>query len=271
MSNQKILASSLEHIQMIGTEEKAGLRLNARRFGGRPSNIEHYLSDDVCWHVHRGDLILEGDLDNDLCLVVEGNLTIRGNYNDYLSDIGYLLCLGDMRVQNVLSWNAFCVAGNLYAAGMVFGYYNDFPFDVCGDVLKARGVAMLERAYRLPEKCDVEVMESLGREKGNLQEHLNPRLLSWEDEDRNEISIEEAIERLEAGEYAHACSFEDWETACALTYTNDIFLRAYALPDHPTLDDWRIALLQPDLSPVLIEKAAAIPELSYDIHLLADQ
>mgnify|MGYP001806442409 FL=1 len=83
--------------------------------------------------LHAADLVDAGSLDLDVMLVVTGNLHIAGDFDDGRGS-GHLIVLGDMAVDNVLSWGALQVGGDLNARGVVFAYYNDFSFGVQGKV-----------------------------------------------------------------------------------------------------------------------------------------
>ncbi|MEV7283434.1 hypothetical protein AB0O01_02495 [Streptomyces sp. NPDC093252] len=103
----------------------------ADRTGGQ---IAGFLRHDHSWRHHPGDLRLPGDTDLDIALVVEGDLTVDGFLDDHVSGLGMLVVLGDLVVRDLLSWGALYVGGDLRAEGLVFGYYNDFTFEVAGAV-----------------------------------------------------------------------------------------------------------------------------------------
>ena len=115
------------------------------------SLIRDYLRDrNVRVHLHKGDLTIDGSFANTHALVVDGNLTIRGSYDDFRGGgIGILVVLGDLRAEHVVSWGSIAVTGTLEASGLVYAYYNDFTFEVAGPV-KARAVVVFDKATNDP-------------------------------------------------------------------------------------------------------------------------
>jgi hypothetical protein len=95
--------------------------------------------------MHDGDLVIDGNLDNGERFIVNGNLTIKGNYHDYLDGIGVLVVLGNMQVENVYSWGAISVRNDLNASGIVLTCYNDFTFEVAGNV-NARALVISDKS-----------------------------------------------------------------------------------------------------------------------------
>ncbi|MGW6918402.1 hypothetical protein ACWGB8_31990 [Kitasatospora sp. NPDC054939] len=102
---------------------------------GRHTDIADYLDiPGYGWSVHPGDLVVPESLDHDTALIVDGDLVVHGFVDDYVSDIGMLVVLGDLVVRDLVSWGSVYVAGDLRAEGLVCGYYNDFTFEVAGRV-----------------------------------------------------------------------------------------------------------------------------------------
>ena len=218
MSDKAITTSSLAaRLEYVEADELAALRGRAKSFGRYHSDIRYYLEDGTHWYAHRGDLVIDGDLDNDMLLLVDGDLTIRGTYNDYRGDSGHLLVLGDVRAENVLSWNAFCATGSLYAAGLVLAYYNDHPFEVSGPLLAARGLVLVDKSGTLPDRRRVEVSSIEAEDDDPLDEHLAPAMLEWLDEDYVEITPDEARELRRSGAGVHA-RLAGWDEACEQVY-----------------------------------------------------
>ena len=96
-------------------------------------------------HVHSGDLIVSGPLENDSLLIVQGDLTIEGNYRDSMSHFGVLVVLGQMRVENLYSWGSIYVQNDLNASGLILTVYNDFTFQVDGKV-NARALVISDKS-----------------------------------------------------------------------------------------------------------------------------
>ena len=108
--------------------------------------MSDYLEDeDLDWQLHRGDLIVPEDVDQDLALVVDGDMIVHGFLNDYVSDIGLLVVLNNLVVRDLVSWGGLSVGGDLRAEGVVYGYYNDYTFEVGGKV-HARALVLCDKA-----------------------------------------------------------------------------------------------------------------------------
>ncbi|WP_329107112.1 hypothetical protein [Streptomyces sp. NBC_01439] len=125
---------------------------------GPQVNMADYLQDTgIAWYHHQGDLVVPEDLDLDIALVVDGDLIVHGFLDDYVSGIGMLVVLGDLVVRDLVSWGSVYVAGDLRAEGIVYGYYNDFTFEVEGAV-HARALVLYDKSasYRSGE-LEVEV------------------------------------------------------------------------------------------------------------------
>ncbi|MER5934199.1 hypothetical protein [Streptomyces sp. NPDC002054] len=113
---------------------------------GSQANMADYLRDTgIAWQHHAGDLVVPEDLDLDIALVVDGDLIVHGFLDDYVSGIGMLVVLGDLVVRDLVSWGSVYVAGDLRAEGIVYGYYNDYTFEVEGAV-HARALVLSDKS-----------------------------------------------------------------------------------------------------------------------------
>ncbi|MFJ3926313.1 hypothetical protein [Streptomyces sp. NPDC090022] len=113
---------------------------------GSQTNMADYLRDtSIGWYHHQGDLVVPEDLGLDVALVVDGDLIVHGFLDDYVCDIGMLVVLGDLVVRDLVSWGSLYVAGDLRAEGIVYGYYNDFTFEVEGQV-HARALVLSDKS-----------------------------------------------------------------------------------------------------------------------------
>ncbi|MFJ3722872.1 hypothetical protein ACIPYQ_09915 [Streptomyces sp. NPDC090045] len=102
---------------------------------GSQANMADYLRDTgIAWQYHAGDLVVPEDVALDIALVVDGDLIVHGFVDDYVHDIGMLVVLGDLVVRDLVSWGSVYVGGDLRAEGIVYGYYNDYTFEVEGAV-----------------------------------------------------------------------------------------------------------------------------------------
>ena len=127
--------------------DQAGIDAVVGRLPRSLSLIRDYLRNgDARVNRHRGDMTIDGSFANTHVLVVGGNLTIHGSYDDFRGGgIGILVVLGDLRAEHVVSWGAIAVTGTLEAAGLVYAYYNDFTFEVAGPV-KARALVVSDKS-----------------------------------------------------------------------------------------------------------------------------
>ncbi|OON48473.1 hypothetical protein BV389_16770, partial [Escherichia coli] len=90
----------------------------------------YMLKDNIRWYYHNGDLSLPANFSNQNKLVVNGNLTISGDYDDYLSGNGHLIVLGNVIVDNFINHDFAYVKGQMTAKGLVYADYNDHNFEV---------------------------------------------------------------------------------------------------------------------------------------------
>ena len=162
----------------ISRLDAAGVEQVIARLPKTLSLIRADLRDsDVQVYLHQGDLTIDASFVNTHALVVDGNLTIRGSYDDYRGGgIGILLVLGDVRAEHVVSWGSIAVTGTIDATGLVYAYYNDFSFEVAGPV-KARAVVVFDKSTNNP-RIDATINQSDGRNDAALAvRHFVPELM----------------------------------------------------------------------------------------------
>ncbi|MER5864291.1 hypothetical protein [Kitasatospora sp. NPDC002040] len=109
------------------------------------------------WYLHAGDLVVPEDLDHDIALVVDGDLTVHGFLDDHVSGAGLLVVLGDLTVRDLVSRGSVHVTGDLHAEGVVYGYGGEHVLEV-GGLVHARALVPAGRsaAYR-PGEVGVEI------------------------------------------------------------------------------------------------------------------
>ncbi|HVJ61829.1 MAG TPA: hypothetical protein VM555_03865, partial [Tahibacter sp.] len=140
-------------------------------------NIKDYVGDDgAAVYQHQGDLTLDRSFANDDIVIVDGNLTIRGDYDDYSPGIGVLLVLGDFNVDDVLSWGSIAVAGKLASTGLVYANYNDFTFEVAGTVA-ARALVVSDKSASYGNVDAAVEQTDDGLQTGNALRHFVPELM----------------------------------------------------------------------------------------------
>lgn len=134
-TNTKEIAARLVPLPM---DERGKVLDRLPHGSGKHSQLAGMLEGS--WYLHRGDLAIDGNFENGLNLVVDGDITVRGTLTEG-GDGASLVVLGDLRAQNVLTSHLMVVAGSLECSGIVHGDYNDYSLEVYGDKLKARAGA----------------------------------------------------------------------------------------------------------------------------------
>lgn len=101
-----------------------------------------YFTDDK-WTIHEGDLIVDGNWKADEickrseCLLITGNLHVKGTYDGYRNTFSWVVVLGDMTANDVICWYGLTVIRNLSVKGIVYVEHYVFPLELGGD-LRAR-------------------------------------------------------------------------------------------------------------------------------------
>jgi hypothetical protein len=129
--------------------------------------------------IHDGDLVIDGNFDCDTLLVVRGDLTVKGLYNDYRGDIGVLVVDGNMSAQHLYSWGALYVKRDLNVAGLAMAVYNDFTFEVGGKVNARALVISDKQSDYTAGRIDVELNDDGGIDKA--VRHFVPEVFTQTD------------------------------------------------------------------------------------------
>jgi hypothetical protein len=113
------------------------------------------------WY-HEGDLHLPHSVSCGLTLVVNGNVTIDGSFDDY-EDSGLLVVLGNLTVHNLFCIGGVAVLGDLNASGLVCTQRPLDSFEV-GGALSTRAMIVSNKYsdYRIGN-IDLCIDHSLGR------------------------------------------------------------------------------------------------------------
>jgi hypothetical protein len=111
-----------------------------------PGTQAQYLLEDGpdSWRVINGDVTIDANILNTEYVIVFGNLTINGNYDDNSGD-GALVVMGSLSLSHCLSWGTVYVHADMTASGLVYAYYNDHTFEINGKT-NARGVLFFDKA-----------------------------------------------------------------------------------------------------------------------------
>ncbi len=233
-------------------------------------DLEYYKNID--WYVHHGDLVIDGNFDNDIQLIVLGDITIKGNYNDDKAGTGYLVCDGDMRVQSLLSWNYFSIGQSLYATGFVGAYYNDYTFRVYGGNFQARAYCSFDRSFTVPNNPFAEIYfnshaDSEWQCKSPFYSIIVPEMSTFYDSEDEEISIEEA-QQLIAKKGNLSGAAPEWEEANKSVNKNQIFLHDFQYSEAPnnlSLERLRYELMQENPPKEFYEAAYKLENLHVDL------
>lgn len=86
-----------------------------------------------------GDLTVPTNLEVDKRLVVRGNLTINGMYDDFEDFIGSTIVFGNMSAENMFNIRSLRVTGDLNVTNIMFTGHDHYYFSVDG-TLNAKGV-----------------------------------------------------------------------------------------------------------------------------------
>jgi len=136
LARQKIQALKYEH-PMLGPY----MHRIPDYLEGIHERIEEHKNDE--WQIHEGDLVIDGNWkaddirQNSDCLLITGNLHVKGVYDGYKNTFSWVVVLGDMTADDVVSWYGLSVAGNLKVNGIIFIEHYLFPLELGGD-LRAR-------------------------------------------------------------------------------------------------------------------------------------
>jgi hypothetical protein len=182
--------------------DAAGVEAVLARLPKSLTLIPAYLRDQgVQVHLHKGDLTIDGSFANTHVLVVDGNVTMRGSYDDYRGGgVGILLVLGDLLAEHVVSWGSIAVTGTLKATGLVYAYYNDYTFEVAGPV-RARAVIVFDKSTNAPRVQAPVVQNDDGAGTALAVRHFVPELM-----------IEDVLDKTDA-ESAELAAVASYETA----------------------------------------------------------
>lgn len=91
------------------------------------------------WKVHRGDLVVEGNIESNEKLIVLGNLTVKGDISTYSLSNPWVI-LGNVTATNIVTDSPLLITGSINASGLVFiDSYYDNPSTIKGNI-NARGI-----------------------------------------------------------------------------------------------------------------------------------
>ncbi|BAT39249.1 DUF2773 domain-containing bactofilin [Escherichia albertii] len=91
------------------------------------------------WKVHRGDLVVDGNIESNQKLIVLGNLTVKGNISTFSLSNPWVI-LGNVTATNIVTDSPLLITGSINASGLVFiDSYYDNPSTIKGSI-NARGI-----------------------------------------------------------------------------------------------------------------------------------
>ena len=87
------------------------------------------------WYIHEGDLTLDKSFSSEYALIIKGNLTINGIYDDYKNSfIGNVIVFGNMKADHIYSWGTLTILGDIKVKGLIYNEYNDHVFETTGKI-----------------------------------------------------------------------------------------------------------------------------------------
>jgi hypothetical protein len=150
----------------------------------------------------KGVLFHEGDLETDslvvgpLPLVVSGSVRLKGLLEDgHAADHTLLVVLGDLEVENVATFSAMFIAGNVRIRGLLFGDSLGDDVLCVGGGLTARALVEEHHHLQVHGALDVDALvgsklTATGRPRRTLEPHeaLLPGTFNVEDEDEDGVT-----------------------------------------------------------------------------------
>jgi hypothetical protein len=97
--------------------------------------------------IHDGDLHIPGSYSASGLLIVRGNLTVNGMYDDYTGTLGITAVEGNMFAENIYSGASLYVQGDLNVSNLLMTIYNDFSLEVSGR-LNTKGLIIYDKVAR---------------------------------------------------------------------------------------------------------------------------
>lgn len=132
-------ASDIPGIRQATNEEKLWLSQTIK-------GMISYDFENQDFLIYDGDLTIPANFIASGHLVVRGNLTIKGMYDDeeglrrnYRTGYGFTIVMGNMSATHIYNWASLYVKGDLNVSGLIFTISNDFYFEVDGK-LNAKGL-----------------------------------------------------------------------------------------------------------------------------------
>ncbi len=152
--------------------------------------------DDYPVRIYK-NLAIDGDLNLDdlgagyAALIIEDNLTVNGDIQNYHSDIGITLCVaGHTTANNLIAGGSSVLLNTAYIKNFTVGHYNDGILDI----LRLKTQAMLNFNHYTHVKNTDDIEISLGREdyaiNGKFVLYTKELLLFWQDHNLLTDSIE---------------------------------------------------------------------------------
>lgn len=125
-------ASDIPGIRQATNEEKLWLNQNIK-------GTITYDFKDQDFLIYDGDLSVSTNLKVNERLVVRGNLTIKGMYDDFEGFSGSAIIFGNMSAENMFNIRSLFITGDLNVANIIYTAHEHYYFSVDG-TLNAKGV-----------------------------------------------------------------------------------------------------------------------------------
>jgi hypothetical protein len=179
-----------------------------------------------------GPLHVKGDFDSFaqglVGLVVRGDFTVDGLYEETDDPATGVFVLGDMRAGRVVTTGALCVKGSLTVEGALVGFYNDWSATIGGD-LRAACFVPENHFFRVGGRISVGVVVGRGA-TFRVPENRRASLAPLEPEASAQVLVDEV---LEPGEEDEDPPEFDYDSFKARVRKGLPVLRAGAAPQAP--------------------------------------
>ena len=123
-----------------GTAEEINNKLN--KLSNSSVNLVPFSLSASDWKVHRGDLVVEGNIESNQKLIVLGNLTVKGNISTFSLSNPWVI-LGNVTATNIVADSPLLITGSINASGLVFiDSYYDNPSTIKGVLMRVGYLSM---------------------------------------------------------------------------------------------------------------------------------
>ena len=142
MNNDQIEWTSVddfsEKVKRLDEENRKEVIETIKNHKDKPYDLNYVLwtlEQTKNWYIHEGDLTLDKSFSSEYALIIKGNLTINGIYDDYKNSyIGNVIVFGNMQADHIYSWGTLTILGDINVKGLIYNEYNDHVFETTGKI-----------------------------------------------------------------------------------------------------------------------------------------